>query len=38
VGGLFGSWLGARKLAPPLLKRLLGAVLVIAALKLLLSR
>jgi hypothetical protein len=38
VGGLVGSWLGARKLAPPLLKRLLGAVLVIAALKLLLSR
>ena len=38
AGGLVGSWLGAKKLAPPLLKRLLGAVLVIAALKLLLSR
>jgi uncharacterized membrane protein YfcA len=31
AGGLVGSLLGAKKLAPPLLKRLLGAVLVIAA-------
>jgi len=38
AGGLVGSWLGAKKLAPPLLRRLLGAVLVIAALKLFLSR
>lgn len=38
AGGLVGSWLGARRLAPPILKRLLGGVLVIAALKLLLSQ
>ncbi len=38
AGGLVGSWLGAKKLAPPLFKRLLGVVLLVAAVKLLLTR
>ena len=38
VGGVAGSWLGAKKLAPPRLKRLLGAVLLVAAVKLVLTR
>lgn len=37
VGGWIGSELGARRLATPKLRRLLAVVLVIAALKLLLS-
>ena len=36
VGGLFGSWLGARRLVPLTLRRLLAVVLVIAGAKLLL--
>jgi uncharacterized membrane protein YfcA len=36
AGGLYGSWLGARRLAPLALRRLLAAVLVIAGVKLLL--
>ena len=37
AGGLYGSWLGARRLPPLALRRLLAAVLVIAGTKLLLS-
>ena len=37
AGGLYGSWLGARRLPPLALRRLLAAVLVIAGMKLLLS-
>ncbi len=37
AGGLYGSWLGAKRLAPVTLLRLLGVVLVIAGLKLLLT-
>jgi uncharacterized membrane protein YfcA len=36
-GGLFGSWLGARRLAPMALRRLLAVVLVIAGVKLVLE-
>ena len=36
VGGLIGSWLGARRLVPLTLRRLLAVVLVIAGVKLLL--
>jgi hypothetical protein len=36
LGGLAGSWLGAHKLDPRLLRRLLGLVLLVAAAKLLL--
>lgn len=35
VGGAFGSWLGARRLAPIALRRLLGVILGIASVKLL---
>lgn len=35
-GGLLGSWLGARKLTPPWLRRVLAVVLVVAAGKMLL--
>jgi uncharacterized protein len=35
VGGLFGSWLGARRLVPFTLRRLLAVVLVVAGVKLL---
>jgi uncharacterized protein len=35
VGGLFGSWLGARRLVPVTLRRLLAVVLVVAGVKLL---
>jgi len=34
VGGFIGSYLGSRHLAPPIIKRLLAAVLLIAGLKL----
>jgi hypothetical protein len=34
VGGLFGSWLGARRLVPLTLRRLLAVVLVVAGVKL----
>ena len=37
AGGLYGSWLGSRRLAPLTLRRLLSGVLVIAGLKLLLT-
>jgi uncharacterized membrane protein YfcA len=37
VGGLVGSWLGARRLPAQGIKRLLAVVLVIAGLKLLLT-
>jgi uncharacterized protein len=37
LGGLVGSWLGSRGLAPPTLRRLLGFVLLVAGLKLVLS-
>jgi len=37
AGGLIGSWIGSRKAAPPLLRGLLVAVLVVAGGKLLLS-
>ena len=37
VGGLAGSWLGARRLAPRGIKRLLAIVLAIAGAKLLLA-
>lgn len=37
LGGLIGSELGSRRLATPLLRRLLGAVLVVAGLKMILS-
>lgn len=35
LGGLYGSWLGARRLPPDALRRLLGLVLIVAGLKLL---
>lgn len=35
AGGLLGSWLGARRLAPLVLRRLLAAVLAVASIKLL---
>jgi hypothetical protein len=38
AGGLYGSWLGARKLLPLTLRRLLAVVLIVAGGKLLLSR
>jgi uncharacterized protein len=38
AGGLYGSWLGARRLAPPTLRRVLAAVLLVAGLKLIFSR
>lgn len=38
VGGIWGSELGSRKLAPIVMRRLLAAVLVVAALKLLLTK
>lgn len=38
AGGLLGSWLGARRLVPVTLRRILAAVLVVAGAKLLLSR
>ena len=38
AGGLYGSWLGARRFAPVTLLRLLGAVLLLAGVKLLLTR
>lgn len=34
VGGTVGSWLGSRRAAPPLFKRLLACVLVVASVKL----
>lgn len=37
TGGLFGSWLGAKRLVPIALRRVLAAVLVIAGVKLVLS-
>ena len=37
AGGLLGSWLGARRLVPVTLRRILAAVLVVAGAKLLLS-
>jgi len=37
AGGLFGSWLGARRLVPLALRRVLAVVLVVAGAKLLLS-
>jgi uncharacterized membrane protein YfcA len=37
AGGLFGSWLGARRLVPLALRRVLAVVLVGAGAKLLLS-
>ncbi len=37
LGGLIGSELGARRLSPPWLRRLMAAVLIVAAAKLLLS-
>ena len=37
AGGLYGSWLGSRRLAPLTLRRLLSGVLIIAGLKLLLT-
>jgi hypothetical protein len=36
-GGLYGSWLGAKRLVPLRLRRLLGGVLVVAGVKLLLA-
>jgi hypothetical protein len=36
AGGLYGSWLGARRLVPLALRRLLGVVLLVAGAKLLL--
>jgi uncharacterized membrane protein YfcA len=38
AGGFVGSWVGAKKLAPPQLKRLLGLVLLVAAAKLVVAR
>ncbi len=38
VGGFVGSRLGARRLAPPVLRRLLAAALVVAGAKLILAR
>src|SRR5207247_9316545 len=37
AGGLYGSWLGARRLPPLAIRRLLAVVLVVAGVKLLLS-
>ena len=37
AGGLIGSWIGSRKAAPPMLRSLLVAVLVVAGAKILLS-
>ncbi len=37
AGAILGSWIGARRMPVPWLRRLLGAVLLIAALKLLLT-
>lgn len=37
TGGLLGSWMGSRKLSPNVLKQILGAVLLIAGIKLILS-
>jgi uncharacterized membrane protein YfcA len=37
IGGLLGSWLGAKHLPNPSLRRILAAVLLIAALKLMLA-
>ena len=36
-GGLLGSWLGAKRLVPVTLRRVLAAVLVVAGAKLALS-
>lgn len=38
AGGLFGSWLGAKRLVPIAIRRVLAVVLVIAGVKLVLSR
>lgn len=37
IGGAIGSWWGSRKAAPPVLRQLLAAVLVVAGLKLVLT-